>query len=128
MRSMIEHACATLGAAALSWSCATAPADSSLASGLTGPDALLDAQTEMSADEGGVMTEAEAEADAMVRKPRPLDRDGVVYVETEDPKHPLVRYRDGQLALSDSCAVLLGNKLNRRIPPAYVNGLAIGFC
>ncbi len=57
-----------------------------------------------------------------------LTGDGVFYVVSENPKHPLVRYSDGQLSMSDSCAIKLENKLNRRIPPAHVNGLPIGFC
>jgi|GEM_PF-2535099 len=60
--------------------------------------------------------------------PKPLDQDGVTYVAADQPHLPLVRYRDGQLSLSDSCAVREGNKLNRKIPPAYVNGRPIGFC
>ncbi|MCP3918974.1 MAG: hypothetical protein GY711_25800 [bacterium] len=62
------------------------------------------------------------------RPPSQLSRDGAMYVTTSDPKHPLVRYKDGQLSLNDSCAVLRGNKLNRRMPPAYVNGQPLGFC
>ena len=57
-----------------------------------------------------------------------LTGDGVFFVVSEDPKKPLARYSDGQLSLSNSCAIKLGNKLNRRIPPAYVNGQPIGFC
>jgi hypothetical protein len=64
----------------------------------------------------------------MARPPRPLYDDGIFYVLGEDPGHPLVRYADGQLAQADSCAVLLGNKLSRKIPPVYVNGRPIGFC
>jgi hypothetical protein len=62
------------------------------------------------------------------RPPRPLDDDGTFYVETEDPAHPRVRYADGQVALDGSCAIRIGNKLSRRVPPAYVNGQPIGFC
>ncbi len=64
----------------------------------------------------------------MKRPPRKLSRDGVMFVVTDDPKHPRVRYADGQVSLNDSCAVLRGNKLNRRMPPAYVNGQPLGFC
>ena len=65
---------------------------------------------------------------------RPMNRggrlcqDGVTYVVSEDPKLPLVRYQDGQVALSDSCAVRIGSRLNRKVPPAYVNGQPLGFC
>jgi hypothetical protein len=65
--------------------------------------------------------------DAM-RPPRPLDDDGIFYVLGPDPAHPRVRYLDGQLAESESCAVQLGKKLSRRVPPVYVNGRPIGFC
>ena len=60
--------------------------------------------------------------------PPRLTGDGVFYVIGEDPKLPLARYADGQLALSNSCGIRLGNKLNRRIPPIYVNGHPVGFC
>lgn len=58
----------------------------------------------------------------------PLCRDGNTYVAGEDPKLPWLRYLDGQLSLSNSCGVLVGNKLNRRVPPMYVNGRPVGFC
>lgn len=64
----------------------------------------------------------------MSRPPRPLSDDGIFYVLGEDPAHPRVRYGDGQLALDPSCAIRIGNKLNRRVPPVYVNGQPIGFC
>jgi hypothetical protein len=63
-----------------------------------------------------------------MRPPRPLGDDGNFYVLGEDPAHPRVRYLDGQVALDASCAIRLGNKLNRKVPPAYVNGQPIGFC
>ena len=50
------------------------------------------------------------------------------YLPTSDPLHPRVRYVDGQESLNDSCIVLTGNKLNRRVPPAFVNGRPLGFC
>lgn len=53
---------------------------------------------------------------------------GAFYVPTSDPLHPRVHYVDGQDSLNDSCIVLTGNKLSRRVPPAYVNGRPIGFC
>ncbi|HEX6882271.1 MAG TPA: hypothetical protein VF530_02760 [Planctomycetota bacterium] len=62
------------------------------------------------------------------RAPRPLDEDGIFYVETDDPAHPRVRYLDGQLALDGSCAIRIGNKLSRKVPPVYVNGQPVGFC
>ena len=67
-------------------------------------------------------------AQVPMRPPRPLDDDGVCYVLGEDPTHPRVRYLDGQLSLNETCAIRVENKLNREIPPAYVNGRPIGFC
>jgi len=57
-----------------------------------------------------------------------LTGDGVFFVVGDDPKLPLARYSDGQVGLSNSCGIRLGNKLNRRIPPIYVNGQPVGFC
>ena len=62
------------------------------------------------------------------RPPKQLSADGVFYVLSSDPAKPAVRYCDGQRSLNETCAVQLGNKLNRRIPPAYVNGQPVGFC
>ena len=67
-------------------------------------------------------------AEPMARPPRVLSDAGSFYVQGDDAAHPRVRYPDGQVALNDSCAILLGNKLSRRIPPMYVNGQPIGFC
>ena len=54
--------------------------------------------------------------------------DGVFAVKGDDPDHHRLRYADGQLSRNDSCAIVLGNRLNRRIPPMYVNGSPVGFC
>ncbi len=62
------------------------------------------------------------------RAKRELTRDGSMYVRSETAQLPLVRFPDGQVSNSDSCAVRVGNKLNRRVPPAYVNGQPVGFC
>ena len=53
---------------------------------------------------------------------------GVVPFDTDEPKRPRLRYRDGQLAPLNHCAIRLANKLNPRIPPCYINGLPVGFC
>lgn len=53
---------------------------------------------------------------------------GAFYIPTSDPLHPRVHYAEGQDSLNDSCIVLTGNKLSRRVPPAFVNGRPIGFC
>ncbi|HVS19215.1 MAG TPA: hypothetical protein VMT18_11490 [Planctomycetota bacterium] len=60
--------------------------------------------------------------------PCALDGAGVHYVAGADPTRPFVRYADGQVGLADHCAIRLASKLNRRIPPVYVNGRPIGFC
>lgn len=57
-----------------------------------------------------------------------LDGAGVFYVASADATRPRVRYADGQVGLGDHCAIRTANKLNRRIPPVYVNGRPIGFC
>ena len=54
--------------------------------------------------------------------------EGVFYVEGQNATRPRVRYTDGQVSLNESCAIQLGNKLNRKIPPVYVNGSPVGFC
>lgn len=64
----------------------------------------------------------------MLRTPRLLDDDGIFYVQGDDPAHPRVRYLDGQLALDTTCAIRIGNKLSRKVPPVYVNGQPLGFC
>jgi hypothetical protein len=79
-------------------------------------------------DDASPPAPAPTASEPMPRPPRPLDDDGIFYVETDDPAHPRVRYLDGQLALDPSCAIKIGNKLSRRVPPAYVNGQPIGFC
>jgi hypothetical protein len=63
-----------------------------------------------------------------MRPPRPLDADGAFYVLSENPVQPRVRYLDGQTSANDSCPILRGNKLSRKVPPMYVNGRPIGFC
>ena len=57
-----------------------------------------------------------------------LARGDAVYLETIDVAHPRLRYADGQVSRNDSCIVRVGNKLNHRIPPLYVNGAPVGFC
>jgi hypothetical protein len=71
---------------------------------------------------------AEEDDPAPMRPPRALDEEGVFYVLGAKPGFPRVRYLDGQVALNESCAIRVENKLNRRIPPVYVNGQPIGFC
>ena len=54
--------------------------------------------------------------------------DGVFAISGEDPALHHLRYIDGQVSRNDSCMIRLGNRLNRRIPPMYVNGEPVGFC
>jgi len=72
--------------------------------------------------------EQNAEAEPCERPPRPLSDDGVFFVQSTEPASPRVRYLDGQVSLNDSCAIRRGSKLNRRVPPIYINGQPIGFC
>lgn len=57
-----------------------------------------------------------------------LTGDGVFALASADPKHPRLRYADGQVSLNDSCMIKLGNKLNPKVPPFYLNGSPVGFC
>jgi len=57
-----------------------------------------------------------------------LSDDGVVFVASGDEEHPRLRYVDGQVSQNSTCAIRLGNKLNPKIPPVYINGQPIGFC
>ncbi len=110
-------ACALL-CAALAAACASTAASRNGPAESAPPAALTEA-----------LAEPEAAADAPPMRPvRKLDDDGVFYVLSEDATHPRVRYLDGQLSRNDKCGVQLGNKLNRRVPPVYVNGQPIGFC
>ena len=54
--------------------------------------------------------------------------DGVFTVPGSDAAHPRLRYLDGQVSANDSCMIRLGNKLNPKGPPVYVNGQPLGFC
>lgn len=54
--------------------------------------------------------------------------DGVFPLVSTSEKYHRLRYRDGQTSPNDSCMILLANKLNPRIPPAYINGRPHGFC
>jgi len=57
-----------------------------------------------------------------------LSGPAAVYVASVDPERPRLRYADGQLSGNDSCFILIGNKLNNKVPPLYVNGAPVGFC
>jgi hypothetical protein len=53
---------------------------------------------------------------------------GAFAVPGETSERHRLRYADGQVSRNDSCMILLGNRLNRRVPPLYVNGEPLGFC
>lgn len=54
--------------------------------------------------------------------------DGAFPVPGDDPAHHRLRYGDGQITPNDSCVIKLGNRLNPKVPPLYVNGAPLGFC
>ena len=56
------------------------------------------------------------------------DTAGAFAVPGKDPTHHHLRFADGQVSPNDSCMILLGNNLNPKVPPMYVNGLPLGFC
>ncbi|MFT7463852.1 MAG: hypothetical protein ACI9EF_002200 [Pseudohongiellaceae bacterium] len=60
--------------------------------------------------------------------PSPTSGDGVFAVPAQEDSHHRLRYQDGQLSRTDSCMIRLGNRLNHRVPPLYVNGEPMGFC
>jgi hypothetical protein len=98
----------------LGFGCATAPAE-------TPPPALIVPA------EVGAPTASGAPSAVVERSCTPLPSKAF-YVLTADPLHPRIRYDDGQVSPNDSCMIRLGSKLNRRMPPAYVNGMPLGFC
>ncbi|MBM3975955.1 MAG: hypothetical protein FJ299_03060 [Planctomycetes bacterium] len=100
------------GLALLGFGCATGPAETSahiLPVALSAP-------------------ETSAAPSALVERSCTPPPSKAFYVLTEDPLHPRIRYDDGQVSPNDSCMIRLGSKLNRRMPPAYVNGMPLGFC
>ncbi|MBK8229437.1 MAG: hypothetical protein IPK72_02380 [Candidatus Eisenbacteria bacterium] len=42
-------------------------------------------------------------------------------------EHPHLVFADGSVSLNDQCPVRRA-KLNRKMPPVYINGRPIGFC
>jgi len=54
--------------------------------------------------------------------------DGVFAVPGDQQTHHRLRFADGQVSPNDSCMVRLGNRLNREVPPLYVNGRPMAFC
>ncbi|MFT7677196.1 MAG: hypothetical protein ACI8QC_001173 [Planctomycetota bacterium] len=59
---------------------------------------------------------------------RSYSGDGVFAVKGGDPGHYRLRYLDGQVSANDSCAIKLGNRLNPKVSPLYVNGEPVGSC
>lgn len=93
---------------------------------------IVACQTSSPPDEAAVAHAAVEDVTPPGKRPmHPSDRlcqDGVTYVVADNPRLPVVRYADGQVSLSDSCAVRVGSRLNRKVPPAYINGQPLGFC
>ena len=54
--------------------------------------------------------------------------EGVFAVPAEDPSLHRLRFIDGQVSANDSCMIRMGNRLNPKVPPMYVNGEPVGFC
>jgi len=52
--------------------------------------------------------------------------DGAQYIDGPDTL-PRIQYADGSVTPNDRCMVRQV-KLNRKLPPVFVNGLPIGFC
>lgn len=101
--------------------CASAPLEA------TAPPPEQAAPSSKAPEPSAPLEPAQPDAMPVMRAKLPVDS-GAFYVPTSDPLHPRVHFADGQESLNDSCIVLAGNKLSRRVPPAFVNGRPIGFC
>ncbi len=74
-------------------------------------------------------THAEAECvTAMPEMTSVMNGDGVYAVTGDDSAHHRLRFVDGQVSRNDSCMIRLGNRLNTKVPPLYINGEPVGFC
>ena len=58
--------------------------------------------------------------------PRPIRHTGTVEYIDAGADFPRIRFADDQVSLNDCCPVKKA-KLNRKLPPLYVNG-PLGFC
>ncbi len=74
-----------------------------------------------SASDGGAADKSRATPARVVP-----DTSTIAY-DDSSAEFPHVHFGDGQLSLNDRCIVRQA-KLNRRMPPIYVNGQPIGFC
>jgi hypothetical protein len=52
---------------------------------------------------------------------------GKVAYSDSTAEFPRLVFADGQTSLNDRCMVRMA-KLNRKMPPMFVNGKAVGFC
>jgi hypothetical protein len=59
--------------------------------------------------------------------PQPIRHTGTVEYVDADVDLPHIRYSDDQVSLNDRCPVRK-SKLNRKMPPLYINGRPLGFC
>ena len=57
----------------------------------------------------------------------PLNTKALAVYEDENAEYPRLTFPDGSVSLNDRCPVRRV-KLNRRMPPLYVNGRPVGFC
>jgi hypothetical protein len=66
------------------------------------------------------------ERDVAVEPPRPAMTMMATVVDTSLEFSPL-RFEDGAVSLNDRCPVRRA-RLNRKMPPVFVNGRPVGFC
>ena len=59
--------------------------------------------------------------------PQPIRHTGAIEYVDAGADLPRIRYADDQVSLNDRCPVRKA-KLNRKMPPLYVNGRPLGFC
>ena len=55
------------------------------------------------------------------------DTGAIAFVDAAQDSFPRIRFADGRISLNDRCPVRQV-RLNRRMPPIYVNGQPVGFC
>lgn len=61
------------------------------------------------------------------REARPAPAHALMEYASADTLFPRLRLADGQVTVNDRCMVRQ-SKLNRRLPPVFVNGRPVGFC
>ncbi len=66
------------------------------------------------------------ERDVAIEPPRPAMTMMATVVDSSLDYSPL-RFEDGAVSLNDRCPVRR-SRLNRKMPPVFVNGRPVGFC